>query len=92
MGVKQRSKSLKSRGLELSNTFYQLEVLNSKEIANEHTFSFAEKISEHGYKDLRPSGLDIFQLNIGKLCNQSCAHCHVDAGPDRKLEILMYSV
>ena len=25
-------------------------------------------------------------MNIGKLCNQSCAHCHVDAGPDRKDE------
>jgi radical SAM/Cys-rich protein len=24
------------------------------------------------------------QINVGKLCNQTCRHCHVDAGPDRK--------
>ncbi|MCU0967335.1 MAG: arsenosugar biosynthesis radical SAM protein ArsS [Rubrivivax sp.] len=32
---------------------------------------------------LRPAGLEIFQVNLGKLCNMTCAHCHVDAGPDR---------
>ena len=29
-------------------------------------------------------GVDVFQINIGKMCNQVCKHCHVDAGPDRK--------
>jgi radical SAM/Cys-rich protein len=24
------------------------------------------------------------QVNVGKRCNQTCAHCHVDAGPERK--------
>ena len=24
------------------------------------------------------------QINVGKMCNQTCRHCHVDAGPDRK--------
>src|SRR6516225_9416861 len=33
--------------------------------------------------ELRPAGLDIFQVNVGKLCNMTCRHCHVDAGPDR---------
>lgn len=28
-------------------------------------------------------GLDTLQVNIGKLCNQACKHCHVDAGPWR---------
>jgi radical SAM/Cys-rich protein len=32
---------------------------------------------------LRPAALDVFQVNLGKLCNMTCAHCHVDAGPDR---------
>lgn len=32
---------------------------------------------------LRPATLEIFQVNLGKLCNMTCAHCHVDAGPDR---------
>lgn len=26
----------------------------------------------------------ILQVNVGKLCNQTCHHCHVDAGPDRR--------
>jgi radical SAM/Cys-rich protein len=32
---------------------------------------------------LRPGRLEIFQVNLGKLCNMTCRHCHVDAGPDR---------
>jgi radical SAM/Cys-rich protein len=27
--------------------------------------------------------LEILQVNVGKLCNQACHHCHVDAGPKR---------
>ena len=30
-----------------------------------------------------PAALEIFQVNLGKLCNMTCRHCHVDAGPDR---------
>ena len=30
-----------------------------------------------------PRSTDILQINIGKKCNQTCGHCHVDAGPDR---------
>ena len=32
---------------------------------------------------LRPTGIEILQMNLGKRCNQTCRHCHVDAGPDR---------
>jgi radical SAM/Cys-rich protein len=32
---------------------------------------------------LTPARLEIFQVNLGKLCNMTCRHCHVDAGPDR---------
>ena len=32
---------------------------------------------------LRPTGIEILQVNVGKKCNQTCRHCHVDAGPDR---------
>jgi radical SAM/Cys-rich protein len=35
---------------------------------------------------LRPARLEIFQVNVGKLCNMSCRHCHVDAGPDKTVE------
>ncbi|MEW6265725.1 MAG: arsenosugar biosynthesis radical SAM (seleno)protein ArsS [Thermodesulfobacteriota bacterium] len=27
---------------------------------------------------------DVLQVNLGRLCNQSCEHCHLEAGPDRK--------
>ena len=32
---------------------------------------------------LERKGVDTLQINAGKLCNQSCLHCHVEAGPDR---------
>lgn len=86
MGVKQKSKSLKSRGTDLSSSFYQLDVLNGKEITDTKFPNFSEKVHNLGYQPLKPQALEIFQLNIGKLCNQTCAHCHVDAGPDRKEE------
>lgn len=33
---------------------------------------------------LRKTGLEVLQVNVGKLCNQVCQHCHVDAGPKRR--------
>ncbi|MBI5411437.1 MAG: arsenosugar biosynthesis radical SAM protein ArsS [Nitrospirae bacterium] len=33
---------------------------------------------------LHATGITVFQINVGKLCNQTCRHCHVDAGPDRQ--------
>jgi len=38
---------------------------------------------------LRRSTPRILQLNVGKLCNLTCTHCHVNAGPGRK-EIMSY--
>lgn len=35
---------------------------------------------------LAPAALEVFQINVGKLCNMTCRHCHVDAGPDRVAE------
>ncbi len=44
--------------------------------------SFHDTIEEHGLTlDRRP--LEILQVNVGKLCNQACHHCHVEAGPKR---------
>jgi radical SAM/Cys-rich protein len=31
----------------------------------------------------RADRVEVLQLNLGRLCNQTCRHCHVDAGPDR---------
>jgi radical SAM/Cys-rich protein len=32
---------------------------------------------------LKASSVDILQINVGKKCNLSCRHCHVEAGPER---------
>lgn len=33
---------------------------------------------------LHAAGIGVLQINVGKVCNQRCAHCHVDAGPERR--------
>lgn len=86
MAIKQKSISLKRQGSLISNTMYQLDVLQGKELHFSDEMPFAEKIAEHNVVRLKPKKLEVFQINIGKLCNQTCAHCHVDAGPDRKEE------
>ncbi len=44
---------------------------------------FETKLNQAGFYPLHATGITIFQINVGKLCNQTCRHCHVDAGPDR---------
>ena len=45
--------------------------------------SFDRKLAEHEVP-LTRSTPRILQLNLGKLCNIACVHCHVNAGPHRK--------
>lgn len=44
---------------------------------------FEEQLQRTGLFPLHATGISVFQINVGKLCNQTCRHCHVDAGPDR---------
>jgi radical SAM/Cys-rich protein len=44
---------------------------------------FAKRSAEVLGAPLTAVGIDVLQVNVGKVCNQVCAHCHVDAGPDR---------
>lgn len=44
---------------------------------------FEAQLNQAGLYPLRATGITVFQINVGKLCNQTCRHCHVDAGPDR---------
>jgi radical SAM/Cys-rich protein len=44
---------------------------------------FEEKLVQIGSMPLRAAGVETLQVNVGKLCNQTCRHCHVDAGPTR---------
>lgn len=38
---------------------------------------------EETHLDLSPLGIETLQVNITKLCNQACHHCHVDSSPKR---------
>src|SRR5215468_9279987 len=44
--------------------------------------SFEEKLARHKL-DLAPLGVETLQVNVTRLCNQACHHCHVDASPKR---------
>ena len=44
---------------------------------------FERRLDQAGLFPLHATGITILQINVGKLCNQTCRHCHVDAGPDR---------
>lgn len=77
-------KSLSARGNELANPVFQLEVLNNSRDRISALPRFSSKLKEIDLFPLRPTGIEIFQMNVGYMCNQTCKHCHVDAGPDRK--------
>lgn len=47
---------------------------------------FDDRLAESGLPPLRADEIEVFQINVGKLCNQTCRHCHVDAGPHRAAE------
>jgi radical SAM/Cys-rich protein len=44
---------------------------------------FAERLASERL-NLRRAELEVLQVNVGKLCNLTCVHCHVNAGPKRK--------
>lgn len=69
--------SLLNRQSPLASGAYQQTLLNSLPLNNAN---FAERLEA----PLHPNELEIFQINVGKLCNMTCRHCHVDASPDRK--------
>ena len=76
-------KSLKATGHQLANSAFQLDVL-SREVADTlHLPRFQEKLRGVGLFPLAPIETAVLQINVGKMCNQVCRHCHVDAGPDR---------
>lgn len=59
-----------------------LPVLNYQPAAADSPAKFEEKLAAHGL-ELRASTVETLQVNVGKLCNQACKHCHVDASPGR---------
>ena len=77
-------RSLKARKSNLAETDGQLEQLNNFSTRIKELPAFGAKMKEIGLFPLMPTNLEIFQINMGKMCNQTCKHCHVDAGPDRR--------
>jgi radical SAM/Cys-rich protein len=71
---------LRARGSALASAAEQRRVLAALPLARE----FEDALAAHGLWPLRPGAIEILQVNVGKLCNQACRHCHVDAGPDRR--------
>ncbi|MDA9298921.1 arsenosugar biosynthesis radical SAM protein ArsS [Crocinitomicaceae bacterium] len=72
-------KSLVAQKHELSETKKQLDLIDKTGLER-----FQDKLKQTGLYPLPSIGIDTFQINMGKMCNQVCNHCHVDAGPDRK--------
>jgi radical SAM/Cys-rich protein len=72
--------SLHRRRAPLASTEQQLELLDSVRLERGgRSVQFTDVVGTA----LTPARLEIFQINLGKLCNMTCRHCHVDAGPDR---------
>lgn len=77
-------KSLHARQHQLASQLKQQEFLSNGIFKDGLLPTFKNKIEQSGFYPLKPSQIEIFQVNIGYMCNQVCKHCHVDAGPDRK--------
>ena len=77
-------KSLKAREHAFSSTQKQLKQLRSGPFEEGELNHFEDKLGAMNQFPLKPKKLEIFQVNVGYMCNQVCKHCHVDAGPDRK--------
>ncbi len=77
-------KTLKRQEHQLADSFIQLQVLNRATQQGTQFPAFAQKLKQSGLFPYKPTGITIFQMNLGKMCNQVCKHCHVDAGPDRR--------
>lgn len=72
-------KSLKALENPIAEPAFELEILEQSKIE-----PFESKLEPIGLFPLKPTQIEILQINMGKMCNQVCKHCHVDAGPDRK--------
>lgn len=46
--------------------------------------NFDKTLENNGLPVLESEEIEILQVNVGKMCNMTCRHCHVDAGPDRR--------
>jgi len=73
-------KSLKAQQHYLGEASRQIDILDQ---SVGRLPRFDEKLRKINLFPLQATGVEVFQMNLGKMCNQTCKHCHVDAGPDR---------
>ena len=79
-----RTSTLKVRRLPLASPNEQIAVIESLDLSRCNSLSeFDQAVGSSGSAPLQAGEVEIFQINVGKLCNMTCLHCHVDAGPDR---------
>jgi len=71
--------TLRKRGAELASPVTQRRLLESFGLEK----SFPDALADSGLLPFEAVGIAVLQINVGKVCNQTCRHCHVDAGPDR---------
>jgi radical SAM/Cys-rich protein len=71
--------TLQKRHASLASAAEQRRVLAALPLAR----AFEGALEGAGLLPLRATGVEVLQVNVGRKCNQSCRHCHVDAGPDR---------
>jgi radical SAM/Cys-rich protein len=57
-------------------------VVHLKVVPPPSEYDFEERLRRSGI-DLPPRSVETLQVNVTKLCNQVCRHCHVDASPSR---------
>ena len=74
--------SLKRTGNPLSLPTIQVQTLGREDLIPEGRFD--ETLKERGLSSIVSTGVETLQINVGRVCNQTCSHCHVDAGPDRR--------
>ncbi len=81
----QRTLTLLRAGKRLSDPGLQRQVLwSTTNDRNGSLPTFKSKLAAAGLASLQADRIHTLQVNVGKLCNQTCRHCHVDAGPDRR--------
>jgi len=80
MAIQTRHKSMNAFGENLASANEQLKIINQQG----NFPQFDDKFELAGEGPLKATEIETFQINLGKMCNQVCKHCHVDAGPDRK--------
>ena len=71
--------SLLRQGNPLASADQQISQLDQVDVQR-----FEDTLAESGLAPLKANGVEVLQINVGRLCNQTCNHCHVDAGPDRR--------